>query len=139
MNPSSPIALEQIDQTAVVRIVGELDYLSLNDLTHVLQQVGKNERVIMSLENASYLDSIVLHSIIEAAGRFKQNRRQMVIIEPHDDTLKRLLELTGVSLRIKSYPDVAAALGDLGVSKEASWDGIERRKVQLPPPDAAAP
>jgi anti-sigma B factor antagonist len=80
----------------VVRLEGEHDIASRNDVTTALQAAADNPSVILDLTGVHYLDSTTIAELFRAARRAIDLGGRAVIVAPHE-RLVRLLSIAGLT------------------------------------------
>jgi len=85
------------DVSRGIRLVGELDMSSANQLTSCLDALidGGATRVVVDAGGVTFLDSTGLRVLVDASVRFEQIGGALVI-DPMSLSVRRVLEMTGL-------------------------------------------
>lgn len=83
---------------AVVRLAGEQDVSTRNDVRFAFQRVRQNPRVIVDLTKLRSIDSTVLTELMRAESRASANDGKLVIVARNQRIL-RLLSIAGITAR----------------------------------------
>jgi anti-anti-sigma factor len=96
---SVAVVVEDTAATAVVRVLGELDYSSSSQLETALEQTqSAGERaVVVDFTNCRYIDSTVLTVLIRAS---KRNGDALRIVIPLRSHLRRIFAITNLDRMI---------------------------------------
>ena len=102
--------VEQHGQAFVVRLLGELDLYNADDVRTALADVSAQEpeRVVVDLEEVTFIDSTGLGVLVEARTKLA-NRRAFLLSRPQVET-KRALEISGLAKQIPVYDTLEQAL-----------------------------
>lgn len=86
------------NEDTVVKIAGEIDAFTAPQLREELLPLaeGKNQSIVISLKDVSYLDSTGLGVFVGLFKQLKKNEGELKLVEL-SDRLKRLFEITGLS------------------------------------------
>lgn len=110
------LELEQIQDTLIARLSGDLDLGVADHLRNTLDEALDNQpvrNIILNLAGASFIDSSVLGVLL---GRYKRVSRiggRVCIVEPQPQ-VRRILELSGLLRIMDEFPGEAAALENIG-------------------------
>jgi anti-anti-sigma factor len=109
---ASDVALVEDGDYPIVRATGELDRVGLERLENAFRDAAALDRgvVLLSLLEATYLDSLTVHAIMAFRSRLLANRQRLMLIVPPSGTVRRILEIVGIPSRVPTYESVAAAL-----------------------------
>jgi anti-anti-sigma factor len=77
-----------------LRLIGELDMATVNQLTTALETVSRNGPVTLDLAQLTFIDSTGLHAIMQFAS--SQNGSGPVILAGPSATARRALEIAGL-------------------------------------------
>ncbi|KHF40253.1 anti-sigma F factor antagonist [Halalkalibacter okhensis] len=115
---SLQIDLEQKGSVLLVRLQGELDHHTAEELRGQVEQVladGKVKHIVLNLELLSFMDSSGLGVILGRYKQVKANGGEMVVcaISP---SVKRLFEMSGLFKIIRLEDSEQFALQTLGVA-----------------------
>lgn len=96
------LQLDQLDgQGVCVRVTGELDLLTTEELHAQLTEILTPERaVVLDLGGVTFMDSTGLAAIVKAVNRAKTIGAELKIASPLPSQPQRLLELTGILERL---------------------------------------
>jgi anti-anti-sigma factor len=83
---------------AIVRLEGEQDIATRNDVQFAFQRVRDNPRVIVDLTKLSYIDSTVMEELFRAEARAVALEGKLVIMA-RNQRLIRLLSIAGLTRR----------------------------------------
>lgn len=97
---SEVLALEIGSATALVRVLGELDYLSAEQLSAAIGRVGNggSRTVIVDFTQCRYIDSSVLTALIRS-GKTLGNALRLVI--PEGSQIRRMFAITNLDQIIR--------------------------------------
>jgi anti-anti-sigma factor len=94
---------------AIVRLEGEQDIATRNDVKLAFQRVRDNPRVIVDLTNLSYIDSSVIDELFRAETRAFALDGKLVIMA-RSQRLIRLLSIAGLTTRTPIVDTLDSAL-----------------------------
>jgi anti-anti-sigma factor len=99
----------------IIEVAGDLDISNAGRFEAALEMaLGSNHQtVVVSLAQASYFDSIGLHSLLRFAERLATTRRRFVVVAPRRSTPRRVLEIAGVASSYLLFDSVDDALQSL--------------------------
>ncbi len=99
----------------IIEVAGDLDISNAGRFEAALElALGSNHQtVVVSLAQASYFDSIGLHSLLRFAERLATTRRRFVVVAPPRSTPRRVLEIAGVASSYLLFDSVDDALQSL--------------------------
>jgi anti-sigma B factor antagonist len=78
-----------------------------------------NIRVIVDMQNVSYIDSSGLWALFEGHKKAEQKNGKLVLLKPTKD-VKRVLDITKMSSKIQLYSDETIAIEELKTESETS-------------------
>ncbi|WP_139489247.1 anti-sigma F factor antagonist [Brevibacillus dissolubilis] len=112
------IDMEVKNEVLVVRLQGELDHHTAEELRNKVDDVLKNEQirhVVLSLASLEFMDSSGIGVIL---GRYKQisARSGEMVVCSINPTIYRIFEMSGLFKVIKFKDNEAEALTVLGVA-----------------------
>ncbi|QMU77111.1 STAS domain-containing protein [Streptacidiphilus sp. PB12-B1b] len=109
------------DDRAVVSLTGELDVDTAVALQHQLAALVLQGRkhVVLDLAQVPFMDSSGLNSILRARSETQRYDGNLLLAAP-GSAVRRLLDLTGVSLTSPLYATVGDALASLAGAEPAS-------------------
>lgn len=115
---SLSIELEVIHDILLVRLSGELDHHTAEELRNQITSKMENQKIVhivLNLENLSFMDSSGLGVILGRYKQIKSNGGEMVVcsISP---SIKRLFEMSGLFKIIRLEQNEKFALETLGVA-----------------------
>ncbi len=102
----------------VLDLEGRLTFTAGADLGHRIQALllGGATKLVLNLEDVSYVDSAGLGAMIEAFTVARQKAVRLTLLNPTART-RHLLEITGLARIVETFDSEAAAL--------ASWKSVE--------------
>ncbi|HTD35990.1 MAG TPA: STAS domain-containing protein [Candidatus Limnocylindrales bacterium] len=83
---------------AIVRLAGEQDVGTRDDVRFAFQRVRDNPRVIVDLTKLRYIDSTVISELMRAESRTSANDGKLVIVARNQRIL-RVLSIAGITAR----------------------------------------
>ncbi len=95
----------------LLSIEGDIDLYTASDLKdNIFEQLdfGKT-KIIIDLENVTYIDSSGIGTLITSLSKIKKLNGQMCIINVYD-SVKKVFELTKLTTFFRIYPDEAEAV-----------------------------
>jgi anti-anti-sigma factor len=96
----------------LVRVRGELDLSSVDELQPALVQGERGQDLLVDLEECTFLDSSAIRTLL-AGAREVESRGGRVAVAARPDGVLRTLEIAGVSARLAVHPSLEDALGAL--------------------------
>jgi anti-sigma B factor antagonist len=101
--PAAVASVGHVDGAVVVALAGELDLYNAGDVRAALLACcdEQPERLIVDLEQVSFIDSTALGVLIEARSRLS-NRRAFMLASPQIAT-RRALEVSGLDRHFDVY------------------------------------
>ena len=96
-------------EPAIVRLEGEHDIATRNDLKLAFQRVRNNPRVIVDLTGLNYIDSYAIDELFRAESRATTLQGKLVIMA-RNQRLIRLLSIAGLTTRTPIVDTLDAAL-----------------------------
>lgn len=109
---------EQKENVICIRIGGELDHHSTEELrTNISSLIAKNKinKVIFNFESLNFMDSSGLGLLLGRYNEINSLNGEMVVCSAND-TIRKILEMSGVHKIIKLEPTEEKALSSLGVA-----------------------
>ncbi|HEY3435579.1 MAG TPA: STAS domain-containing protein [Solirubrobacterales bacterium] len=98
-----------------IQIEGELDLAVAGRLDEVLSAaVAECDRVLVGLQNCSFIDSSGIAVILRAHSRMEEDGRRLAVYAPADQVL-RVLSMTGLTANGLVFDSAADALAALDV------------------------
>ncbi|BAB05255.1 anti-sigma F factor antagonist [Halalkalibacterium halodurans] len=115
---SLDVKLEQKDTVLLVRLIGELDHHTAEQLKRQVEEVlsqGVVKHIVLNLQQLEFMDSSGLGVIL---GRYKQvkNSGGEMVVCAISPTVKRLFEMSGLFKIIRLEENEQFALQTLGVA-----------------------
>ena len=103
--------VDHVDGGTVVRLAGELDLYNAGDVRQALLAACEEEprRLVVDLEEVSFVDSTVLGVFVEARSRVA-DKSTFVLAAPGTET-RRALDLSGLDKHFLVRDTVEQALG----------------------------
>ena len=105
----------EIDRNAAVVVVsagGELDAFAASDLSQAFARVTGEDRIVVDLETASFLDSTALGIVVRAIREVDERRGRSLIVLPAGPA-RRIFEITTLDRVLAVAPSRAHALAAL--------------------------
>jgi anti-sigma B factor antagonist len=101
--------IESLDGAVVVRLAGELDLYTAEDVRAALAQALSSEptRIVVDLAEVQFVDSTTLGVLIEA--RSKLGRADLLLAAPQLET-RRTLQVSGLDRHLPVHDTVDEAL-----------------------------
>lgn len=109
------LEMEKLDNNLVVKLRGELDHHSSEEVRKKIDNhfIGTNTlNIVMDLNQLSFMDSSGIGLIM---GRYRNTleKRGKLIIACENDSIKRILDMSGLLKIIKLYPRLDSALKNI--------------------------
>ena len=94
--------VEDFDGTPVVRLLGELDMASADELDAAIRSVEKPDvpRIVVDLRGLEFMDSSGLRAVIAADSRARKEGRELELI-PGKDSVHRVFRMTLLDDRLR--------------------------------------
>jgi len=107
------IEAERREQSAVVRIMGEVDLFSAPELRSTLDEViGSGVRhIVVDLSTVDFLDSSGLGALVGALKHLRSLGHGTIVLAAPPPAVRKILELTGINQVFEILPTVDEALG----------------------------
>ncbi len=81
---------------AVISLIGEHDLATAEELrTAIAEAAESHEGVVVSLEEADFIDSAILHALFQGDRRLLAQGRRLVLHTGGDETVESVLETAG--------------------------------------------
>jgi anti-anti-sigma factor len=86
------------DET-IIAVSGELDLAAADQLSEAIADAEKStsERIVVDLEDLSFMDSAILNVLLMARRRARDNRNRLRFVLSRHDQVKRILSVTGTT------------------------------------------
>jgi anti-anti-sigma factor len=99
----------------IIEVTGDLDIGNAGRFEAALELAlaSNHQTVVVSLAQASYFDSIGLHSLLRFAERLATTRRRFLVVASRNSTPRRVLEIAGVASSYLLFDSVDDALQSL--------------------------
>jgi anti-anti-sigma factor len=100
---------------------GDHDLATARELGEVLAALLRfRTRVVLDLSDATFIDSTVIHTILDGVARAEvdEGTRLLIVAKP-DSAPQRVIDLVQLARAVPVYPGLDAALADLGVKQPA--------------------
>ncbi|HLJ59123.1 MAG TPA: SpoIIE family protein phosphatase [bacterium] len=111
--PGHPVALKisQIDGIPVVTVAGDLDLENTDAFAATLDRAARAESgtVIVSLGDATYLDSHAVGTLFRFGRRLTTNRRKLLVVAPSSGALRRIVDIAGMQAVLRIFDSLAEA------------------------------
>lgn len=115
MSETGRFDIQHRGRATIIEVAGDLDISNAGRFEAALElALGSNHQtVVVSLAQASYFDSIGLHSLLRFAERLATTRRRFVVVAARGSTPRRVLEIAGVATSYLLFDSVDDALQSL--------------------------
>jgi len=115
-NEAGRFEISHQGNATLIAVTGDLDISNVGQFETALEHAlsSHQQTVIASLAQASYFDSIGIHSLLRFAERLATTRRRFVIVSPHGSTSRRVLEISGMAASYPVFESIDDALTSLG-------------------------
>lgn len=103
------VSIERTDNTARVRMVGELDIGTAAQAESEIRQAesaDSSTTVVLDLGGLTFMDSTGLRLLVSADARAREAGRRLAIVRG-PDAVQRVIELTGLSAKLDLVDDVS--------------------------------
>jgi len=110
------LELEQLQNTLIVRLNGDLDLGIADHLRSTLDEALDNQpvrNIILNLAGVSFIDSSVLGVLLGRYKRVMKTGGKVCIVEPQPQ-VRKILELSGLLRIMDEFPGEAVALENIG-------------------------
>lgn len=112
--PQLTIARREQDEIHVVTLSGELDLHGAGELETTLAQPGEDARICLDLTALEFIDSTGLATVIRAHQALASGGGAMAVACSGTGSVRRTLEMTGLTTLLTVSDDLAAAVQALG-------------------------
>jgi anti-anti-sigma factor len=104
--------LQRVEGTPVLAVSGEIDIANIDEFKSVAADAARADfdRLILSLERVTYLDSHTLEALVDLGKRLQTNRRRLLVVAPKLSPAGRILRTTGLELALALFETVDDAL-----------------------------
>src|ERR1700732_711946 len=115
MNETGRFEIRHRGGATIIEVAGDLDIGNVGKFEAALELAltSDHQTVVVSLAQASYFDSIGLHSLLRFAERLATTRRRFLVVAPRHSTPHRVLEIAGVASSYSFYDSIEEALQSL--------------------------
>ena len=112
MTDQAQFQLQAVDGIPLLAISGEIDIANIDQFKSFASNAARDdsERIIVSLEKVTYLDSHTLEALVDLGKRLRTNRRRLLVVAPKSTPSGRILRTTGIELAIALFETVDDAL-----------------------------
>jgi stage II sporulation protein AA (anti-sigma F factor antagonist) len=103
------VSTERTDNTARVKMVGELDIGTAEQAESEIREAESTEgakTVVLDLGGLTFMDSTGLRLLVSADARAREAGRRLAIVRG-PDAVQRVIELTGLSAKLDLVDDVS--------------------------------
>jgi anti-anti-sigma factor len=112
--PAPNLTAEIIDgPVPVIEVRGELDLSTAPGLCSTVQTVAGRRRVLIDLSELGFCDSTGLRALVSAVREVEINGGRAALAVPHEGTLARILDMTGLGEFLHVAPSREHALASL--------------------------
>jgi anti-sigma B factor antagonist len=112
--PQLTVARSEQDGIHVVTLSGELDLRGVGELETILAQLGDDARICLDLTALEFIDSTGLATVIRAHQALAAGDGAMAVACADKGSVRRTLEMTGLTTLLSVRDDLAAAVQSLG-------------------------
>ena len=92
------VSVEPSDAEILVRVAGEIDIATVDQLRGVLLRYSDRD-VVIDMARVTFMDTAALRLLIEQHRRGEQDGWRLVIADPHDRA-RELLEIAGLTSQL---------------------------------------
>lgn len=103
------VSTERTDNTARVRMIGELDIGTAEQAESEIRQAesaDSSTTVVLDLGGLTFMDSTGLRLLVSADARAREAGRRLAIVRG-PDAVQRVIELTGLAAKLDLVDDVS--------------------------------
>ena len=116
MPPLAQLFTEQVDGVLFVHLVGEVDLSNAEEVqARMMAPLVDASGLVLDLTATSYFDSTGVRMLFRVTEHLRGRSLPLRIVAPPGGHTRRVLELTGVHLRVGLDDDVEAARRAIGV------------------------
>lgn len=108
MRPES-ISIDKHGNVTVVRLIGDHDVSTVSELRAALETLPPSPAVVISLAEATFVDSSVVHTLAATHASLKQRNQTLVLHVPTPSLAERVLKASQLET-IPLVPSLDAAL-----------------------------
>ena len=111
MKEDSAFDLEAGDEAPVLRVCGEVDLGNIARFEDALRRAARANAgfVIISLTQARYFDSRTLATLGSFGRNLERNGQVLLLAMPPDGSAARILEISGISQKFRTFATVDEA------------------------------
>ena len=109
MRPDS-ISVDEYGNATVVRLIGDHDVSTVTELRATLETLPPSPVVVVSLAETTFLDSSVVHTLIETDTTLRQRDQQLVLHIPTPSLAERVLQAAQPKVPIPLVPSLDEAV-----------------------------
>jgi anti-sigma B factor antagonist len=115
MSETGRFEIRHCGNATIIEVTGDLDIGSAGRFEAALELAlaSNHQTVVVSLLQASYFDSIGLHSLLRFAERLTTTRRRFLVVASRNSTPRRVLEIVGVASSYVLFDSIDDALQSL--------------------------
>jgi anti-anti-sigma factor len=115
MSEDGRFEIRHSGSATIIEVTGDLDIGNAGRFEAALELAlaSNHQTVVVSLAQASYFDSIGLHSLLRFAERLATTRRRFLVVASRNSTPRRVLEIAGVASSYLLFDSVDDALQSL--------------------------
>jgi anti-anti-sigma factor len=102
----------EVDRIPVVAVSGDLDIAGAESFRSTLERAARTESavVVVSLADASYMDSHSIRVLYQFGRRLATNRRSLVLVVPPTLPFARVLHVSGLDRAYRVEPSIERAV-----------------------------
>jgi anti-anti-sigma factor len=92
MSSPDSISVDKYGNVTVVRLIGEHDVSTVDELRATLDTLPAAPAVVVSLAEATFFDSSVIHTLVATDAKLKQQNQKLVLHIPPRSLAERVLQ-----------------------------------------------
>ena len=111
MTELARVDVEQRPGCTITTITGEVDISNLDAVRAKFERhVDTASSHVVDLSDTTYLDSAAIGLLFEFSERLHERRQALTLVVPRGSPVRRLVDLTGLSARVRVHDQLDAAL-----------------------------
>ena len=100
------IRRDELSECPLISILGDVDFTNVASLENALESLAAQSVVIVSLQDATFIDSSVLGALVR---RHRKGAGALVVLLPRESPLNRIFEITDLHALLDIEPDLGRA------------------------------
>ena len=104
------ISVDKYGNVAVVRLIGEHDVSTVDELRATLDTLPPAPAVVVSLAETTFFDSSVIHTLVATDAKLKQQNQRLVLHIPPRSLAERVIQASQPDASIPLVPSLDEAL-----------------------------